>query len=48
MVKTLRISDRSHQQIVKIQGYIQGKKGEVVSMDDVINELMKNFKWKAR
>lgn len=49
MVKTLRISDDNlHKELLKIQGEIQAKSGEFTSMDDVIAELVKNYKKKAR
>ena len=44
MVKTLRISDENHRDMMKIQGQIQAKSGEFTSMDEVIAELVKNFK----
>jgi len=44
MVKTLRISDENHREMLKIQGQIQAKSGEFTSMDDVIAELAKNYK----
>ena len=44
MVKTLRISDENHKEMLKIQGHIQAKSGEFTSMDDVIDNLVKNFK----
>jgi len=44
VVKTLRISDGNHKEMLKIQGQIQGKSGEFTSMDDVIAELVKSFK----
>ncbi|MCE2505152.1 MAG: hypothetical protein J4F36_01480 [Nitrosopumilaceae archaeon] len=44
MVKTLRISDENHREMLRIQGYIQGKTGEFTSMDDVIAELVKLYK----
>lgn len=48
MVKTLRISDENHKDVLKIQGEIQAKSGEYTSMDDVIAELVKSFKKKSR
>ena len=39
MVKTLRISDENHKDMLKIQGQIQAKSGEFTSMDDVIAKL---------
>jgi len=44
MVKTLRISDSNHRDMMKIQGQIQAKSGEFTSMDDVIAELVKTFR----
>ena len=44
MVKTLRISDENHKDMLKIQGQIQAKSGEFTNMDDVIAELVKIFK----
>ena len=46
MVKTLRISDENHKEILKVQGQIQAKSGEFTSMDDVIANLVKTFKKK--
>ncbi len=46
MVKTLRISDENHIEMLKIQGQIQAKSGEFTSMDDVIAILTKKFKKK--
>lgn len=46
MVKTLRISDESHHDMLKIQGEIQAKSGEFTSMDDVIEFLVKAYKKK--
>jgi len=44
MVKTLRISDSNHKEVLKMQGEIQAKSGEFTSMDDVIVELVKIFR----
>ena len=44
MVKTLRISDEIHKEMLKIQGQMQAKSGELTSMDDVIAELAKSFR----
>ena len=46
MVKTLRISDENHKEMLKIQGEIQAKSGEFTSMDDVIAKLVKYYKKK--
>ena len=48
MVKTLRISDENHKEMLKIQGQIQAKSGEFTAMDDVIAELVKNFHTQAK
>ncbi|MCV0430705.1 hypothetical protein [Nitrosopumilus sp.] len=49
MVKTLRISDdKLHKELVRIQGQIQSKSGESTSMDDVIGELVKEYRKKHR
>jgi len=44
MVKTLRISDENHREMLKIQGQIQARTGEFTTMDDVIAELVKTFR----
>jgi len=44
MVKTLRISDSIHKEMLKIQGEIQAKSGEFTSMDDVIENLVKIYR----
>lgn len=48
MIKTLRISEGNHREMLKIQGQIQAKSGEFTSMDDVIAELVKNYKKKHK
>ena len=48
MVKTLRISDENHKEMLKIQGEIQAKSGEFTSMDDVIANLVKEFRKKRK
>jgi len=49
MVKTLRLSnDNLHKELLKIQGQIQAKSGEFTSMDDVIADLVKEYKRKHR
>ena len=44
MIKTLRISDENHKEMLKIQGQIQAQTGEFTSMDDVIAELTKIYR----
>lgn len=48
MVKTLRISDSNHKEILKVQGEIQAKSGKFTSMDDVVAELVKTYRTKHR
>lgn len=48
MVKTLRISDEIHKEMLKIQGQIQAKSGEFTSMDEVIKQLVEGYKKKHR
>jgi len=48
MVKTLRISDENHHDMMKIQGQIQAKSGEFTSMDDVIPKLVSEYRKKHR
>jgi len=48
MVKTLRISEENHKNVLKIQGQIQAQTGEYTSMDDVIEELVRAFRKKHR
>jgi len=48
MVKTLRISDEIHREVLKIQGQIQAQTGEFTSMDDVIEELVSTYRKKHR
>lgn len=46
MVKTLRILDNNHKEMVKIQGELQSITGKTTSMDDVIAELIKSYRKK--
>ena len=48
MVKTLRISDENHIEMLKIQGQIQARTGEFTSMDDVIAEMIIFYKKKKK
>ena len=48
MVKTLRISEENHREMLKIQGQIQAKSGEFTSMDDVITELVNTYRKKHK
>ena len=44
MVKTLRISDEIHSEVLKIQGAIQASEGEYISMDRTMEELIRCYK----
>ena len=46
MVKTIRLSDENHRELLKIQGQIQARTGEYTSMDNVMAELVKNYRKK--
>jgi len=48
MVKTLRISDEIHKDVLKIQGEIQAKTGEFTSMDETIAILVVTYKKNRR
>ena len=48
MVKSLRISDESHKEIMKIIGEIQSKTGEFTTHDDAIAELIKAYRKKIQ
>ena len=48
MVKTLRISDSNHKEMLKIQGELQAKSGEFTSMDDVIADMVNAYRKKHK
>jgi predicted CopG family antitoxin len=48
MVKTIRISDENHKELLKIQGEIQSETGEFTSMDDAIAEMVEAYKKKRK
>lgn len=48
MVKTLRISESNHKEMLKIQGQIQAKSGEFTSMEDTLTELIKTYRKRNR
>jgi len=48
MVKTIRLSDEMHTELVILQGKIQSEKGETTSMDDVIEILTTVYKINSR
>jgi len=48
MVKTIRISDENHKELLKIQGEIQAESGEFTSMDDTIQKIVDSYKKKRK
>jgi len=49
MVKTIRIDDDSlHKDLLKLQGEIQAKTGKLTSMEDVLVELLRNYRKRKR
>ena len=44
MVKTLRISDEFHKEVMKIQGEIQAESGEFTSMDETISRMVQAYR----
>lgn len=48
MVKTVRISDENHKELLKIQGEIQAESGEFTSMDDTIQKIVDAYKKKRK
>jgi len=49
MVKTLRIvNENIHKELLKIQGQIQAKSGEYISLEKVIEELVKVYRKRSR
>ena len=44
MVKTLRISDEVHKEVMKIQGEIQAESGEFTSMDETISRMVTAYR----
>ncbi len=49
MVKTLRIENEDlHKELLKIQGQIQAKTGKYTSMGDVIAELIRVYRKRAK
>lgn len=44
VIKTLRISEEVHGEVLKIQGAIQADEGEYISMDRTMGELVDCYK----
>ena len=45
---SLRISTDTHKDLVKIQGSIQAKTGQVTSLDQALQELIRDYKKRHR
>lgn len=43
MTKTIKLSDKTHSEIIKIQGELQLGSGEKYTLEDTLRELVK--KW---
>ena len=43
MVKTIRLDDEIHKELIVIQGEVQAASGEVTSMSDVIDVLITTY-----
>jgi len=41
---TLRINAATHKDLVKIQGLIQAKRGQTTSLDQILQELIRDYK----
>ncbi len=48
MVKTIRLTDEVHKELLKIQGELQAQTGEFTSMDDTIKAMVDAYKKKHR
>jgi len=40
-MKTIRVEDDVHRELVKLKGEMTSKTGEIVSLNDVLRELIK-------
>lgn len=47
-VTTIRITKSTHKEILKIMGEIQARTGEIPTLDDALQEMLENYKKKAR
>jgi hypothetical protein len=48
MIKTIRLSDKTHKRLLKIQGEIQAESGEFTNMDMTIEKIIDSSKWKNK
>lgn len=44
IVRSIRLSDENHKELLKIVGVMQAKSGETTTMDDVVEELIKTYR----
>jgi len=47
-ITTIRITKSTHKEILKIMGHIQAKTGEIPTIDDALQEMLKNYKKKSK
>jgi len=47
-ITTIRITKSTHKEILKIMGQIQAKTGEIPTLDDALQEMLKNYKKKSK
>ena len=45
---SIRIDEDTHIELLKVVGYLQAKTGKNITADDVLKELLENYKKKAR
>jgi len=48
MVKTIRISDENHKELLRIQGDIQSETGEFTTMDDAMAKIIDAYRRKHK
>jgi predicted transcriptional regulator len=48
MVKTIRISDEVHKELMKIQGELQAESGEFTSMDNALAKIIDIYRKKHK
>lgn len=47
-VTTIRITKSTHKEILKIMGEIQARTGEIPTLDDALQEMLENYRKKAK
>lgn len=48
MVKTIRLSDEIHKELMKIQGELQSQTGELTTMEDTIKTMVEAYRKKHK